>query len=236
MLCHKDPNFMSSVTLLTCAGGLLVGALKAICFPGKTCLVPSVSPHRSGAPDPNQSWNPLLKFASVHWCVSCICGWGLWYSGCGLVSTAQSNHPFSLLAIVLLTQPRNPKAFAASARCWLMFSSIHQNYPRACFPAKPRNIVYSFPSTGQGFCSCWISGGSCFFYLNRRARFAFCQFLGACPAPFKGVPCKWAALDAACQVPWMPVGWVLLRYLNQCLWLGILHFFRGSRLTWLTVE
>lgn len=150
MLCHKDPNFMSSVTLLTCAGGLLVGALKAICFPGKTCLVPSVSPHRSGAPDPNQSWNPLLKFASVHWCVSCICGWGLWYSGCGLVSTAQSNHPFSLLAIVLLTQPRNPKAFAASARCWLMFSSIHQNYPRDLLPSQAQEYCIFLPKYRTG--------------------------------------------------------------------------------------
>lgn len=162
--CHalrKDPDLISSVTLLMGARGLLVGALKAICFPGKTCHVPSVSPHRSGAPDPKQSWNSLLKFASVHWCVSCICGWGLWYSGCGLMSTEQGNRPFSLLAVVLLTQPRKLLACAASAHCWLTFSSIHTktfHWPSSQWG--PACIVYSFPSAGQGFCSCWISEGS----------------------------------------------------------------------------
>lgn len=200
MLFRKDPDLISSVTLLTGARGLLVGALKAICFSGKTCLVPSVSPHRSGAPDPKQSWNRLLKFASVHWCVSCICGWGLWYSGCGLMSTEQGNHPFSLLAVVLLTQPRKLLAFAASAHCWLTLSSIHtKTFHWPASQRGPACIVYSFPSAGQGFFSCWISEGSYFFCLKIGARFAFlpssvlgglsCSFQ-RCPLQVSGIGCS----------------------------------------------
>lgn len=70
------------------------------------------------------------------------------------MSTVQGNHPFSLLAIVLLTQPRKLLAFAASAHCWLMFSSIHiKSFHWPASQQSPACIVYSFPSAGQGFCS-----------------------------------------------------------------------------------
>lgn len=64
------------------------------------------------------------------------------------------NCPFSLLAIVLPTQPRKLLAFAASARCWLPFSSIHiKSFHWPASQQSPACIVYSFPSAGQGFCS-----------------------------------------------------------------------------------
>lgn len=211
MLCHRDPSFIYSVTFFTGARGLLVGTLEAICFPGKTCLVPSVSSHRSGAPVPSRSWNPLLKFASVCWCVSCIWEWSLWYSGCGLMRTVQGNPPFSLLAVVLLTQPRKLLAFAASALCWLMLSSIStKTFHWPASQQSPACIVYSFPSAFVlvEFQEVPIS-------VWRQVPDLPSAFLGACLSPFKGAPCKWAALDAACQVPWTPMGWVLLRYLSQ---------------------
>lgn len=67
------------------------------------------------------------------------------------MSTVQGHHPFSLLAVVLLTQPRKLLAFA---RCWLMFSSIHiKSFHWPASQQSPACIVYSFPSAGQGFCS-----------------------------------------------------------------------------------
>lgn len=73
ILCREDPDFIPSVTFLTGARALLQVPSSHLF----SRLVPSVSPYRSGAPDPNQFWNPLQKFASVLCCISCICGWSL---------------------------------------------------------------------------------------------------------------------------------------------------------------
>lgn len=132
----------------------------------------------------------LKRSAEICWFVDVFLVFvgGVWCSGGGL-SSVQGNRPFSLLAMVLLTQPSKLLACAASAHCWLLLSSVHtKSFHWPASQQSPAYIVYSLPSAGQGFCSCRISGGS-YFCLKTGARFAFC-LLGACLSPFKGAPCK----------------------------------------------
>lgn len=91
----------------------------------------------------------------------------------------------------------------------------HQDFPLAFLPVRPSLYCVFLPKCRTRLLFLLNFRRFLLFCLKTGARFAFFLFLWACTAPFKGAPCRWASLDAACQVPWMPMGWVLLRYLSQ---------------------
>lgn len=160
MLCPKDSDFIPSVTFLTGARGLLVGALKAICFPGTTCLVPSVSSHRSCAPVPKQSLNPLWKF--VGWL---MCFLYIWV---GFVVFWMWSDEYCAGQSSLLSAGRSPAHTAKEtaglcSQCTLLAYvqlHTHQEFPLACFPAKPSLYCIFLPQCQTGLLFFPVSGGS----------------------------------------------------------------------------
>lgn len=188
ILCREDPNFIPSVTFLTGARALLeVPSSHLFSRQNLPCSFSFSLQVWCSRPQ------SILK-PSAEICLSSLLYLlYLWvefvYSGCGLMSTVEGSCPFSLLATVLLTSPGNRWPL-------LMFSSIRTNtfhwllprkvQPVLCIPSQvqDRAFVLAEFQAVPNFC------------LKTGARFAFCQFFGVCPSPFKGAPCK-------SEQPWM---------------------------------
>lgn len=147
ILCREDPNFIPSVTFLTGARALLQVPSSHLFSRQKLDLFLQSLLTGLVLQTPI-NFETLCRNLPQFFVVSLVfvagvCVFWMWSDEyCrGQLSLLSAGH-------CPAHQPRKPLAFAH------VQLHTHQHFPLAASPQSPACIVYSFPSAGQGFCSC----------------------------------------------------------------------------------